>query len=382
MEDIMSKGSKAAGISAADASLANALQQVHTDIAIEGKRQESFKLEQQQNLATLFKTDEAIRMRAGGNSPEGANRVFAQAKSALTSAFMETVKNNQSVISDYTINELMRLSEGGQKRIKDASGNIQWVEATEAERLAAYREVLLTKGSNWAVQKLKDSVAQDGMLYDEDTGSYYASEAAQQRGEQLSDDEVETRRDRQQIFIDAYKQSKHNVASLSGADMSDLETGKFRFSTRDAILRDIKGKKVKADRWVSSDLDELQRMIQVLRREDSHAVLAGDDESRGALKAMIDTITHSLSTPRVSERIDTRNQELMAVIKRYAQNMLSSDAPLSYAEKNALESDPVWDDEPGSTPKIKAPTKYIYDAPPDINVGPDPTGDNNNETPY
>lgn len=266
---------------------------------------------------------------------------------------MSTVDDLRSVISDYSLPELMRLAQEGKKRIIKPDGTIALEDATEAERMAAYQEVLLTKGNNWSAQKLKDTVASEGMYYDDTTGKYYNTrDDMRNRVNEITDqDEIEQRRDRQQIFVDALKKSKLSIASVSGTDYGDMESGLFTNTTEQAIKRDIKTKKMKTQRWVSSDLDELQRMIQVLRDDDNRAEL-GNDDNRDSLKSMLDTLENAFSNPDIYTQIDGRNLELMKVVQKYAENAYrSGGAPMTIDEKKNAEQ--------GTATKV--PTEYDPD---------------------
>jgi hypothetical protein len=247
----------------------------------------------------------------------------------------------------------MRLAQEGKKRIIKPDGTIALEDATEAERMAAYQEVLLTKGNNWSAQKLKDTVASEGMYYDDTTGKYYNTrDDMRNRVNEITDqDEIEQRRDRQQIFVDALKKSKLSIASVSGTDYGDMESGLFTNTTEQAIKRDIKTKKMKTQRWVSSDLDELQRMIQVLRDDDNRAEL-GNDDNRDSLKSMLDTLENAFSNPDIYTQIDGRNLELMKVVQKYAENAYrSGGAPMTIDEKKNAEQ--------GTATKV--PTEYDPD---------------------
>jgi hypothetical protein len=348
IENVRAKGAASTEVFTANTSLAGAIKQLQADVEVETKRQESFQIEQRGNLAEMFDQDATIRLRAGGDTDQGAARVYAKAKSEINSGYMENVKNNRSVISDYSLNELMRLSIDGEKRIRDASGNITWVTATEEEKMAAYQEVLLTKGNNWAAQKLKDKIAEKGMVYDEDTGNFYDNEADRDAGTNvLSETEVGSRRTEQQIFIDAFKQSKLDIASTSGSDKSDMESGLFRTNSKDAIVRDLKQKKIKSDRWVKTDMDELQRMVQILRDDSVREDLANNNPE--TLTAMIETIQTSLTDRRISEHIDGRNQDLMRVIQGYAENARdTAGGTMSVGDKQVIED----------RAETKVPTEY------------------------
>lgn len=265
---------------------------------------------------------------------------------------MEEVKNSRSILSDHSIIEVLDIAMKGKRR--------DGTKATEAEIDAAIQETLLAKGNNWSVQKLKDHVASQGMHYDEATNKYYEDKA---KTIEVTDPEIiEARRTRQQIFVDAYNQSKHKVQNLSGTDRGMLENGTFTLSSADTILRDIRDQKINASRIASTDIDELMRMVQVLRDDKARDNLRRT--SPEAYKTLTETIDFALKDPQVRASIAPREQKMIGVIQKY----INDPRPvIPTADKKAYEA----------STETPIPTHYdvdrFYDVP-DKFGGSEPTG--------
>ncbi len=279
IEELHAKGAQTPTIStAAEMSVAGNLKQLARDIKVEEDRATEFKLQQQQNIAEALKTDETLRKHAGGNTPQGAARVYARAKKEGVKAWLENVDNQRSVINDYSLQELLDLYFQSQRR--------DGTKATEEERIAAQQEIMLVKGNNWAVQQVEDFVTnQKGMFYNEDTNKYYYD--ALKTREITDQDEIETRRTEQQMFIDAYKKGKNKLAHVSGTDMGHAEAGLLTRSSYSAILRDVTDQKYSPRTFLDMDPDELSRMIEMFRHEDVRDAVP-DNVKANILKAITD----------------------------------------------------------------------------------------------
>ncbi len=309
-------------------------------LAIEGLKKTNAEVVIKGQMAGQLKNNEALRMEAGYISEEaGANRVYARAKSEVVQAYLEDVKNSRSVLSEYSLKELMSIQQDGYDlRLK------RDVKENDALRDAAMQEIMLSKGNNWAFQKIKDSIAvQHGMIYDDAVNKYYQVQRDGEgnvkvdannqplKGAEITDQAVIDRnRDVQQMLGDAIKNSGLTIKSISGTDRGNMEVGTFFLSGKDAILRDIRDKKIKATRLAGTDVDELQRMVQVLRDDDKRRELKPD-----ARKALADTIEFALTDPQVSAELGTREQELLGVISDYVKDGRDT-IPLS--DKKAYES--------------------------------------------
>lgn len=367
VENIVAKGAAAPGVAASSASIANSIKGLRQDIQLEAYVQDSAKREAQAEMSGLLKSDAQLRKYAGGVAGEaGANRIYAKAKSEVVSAYLDDVKNSRSLLSEYSAKELIRLSQQG----IDRSGKN--VAKNDALRDAAQQEILLTKGNNWAFQKEKDYVAAKyGMLYDEESAvtdasgnqvryfkvkhdaagnalknadGSYQREAILDSSGNIDQDRIDRNRDVQQMFVDGVKNSKLKIASISGTDRSDMETGLFVQSGKQAIIRDTKDGKVKADRWASMDYDEMMRTAQLLRENGPDGMRQQIGEER--LQAMKANIETALTDPRLNVHIEDRQKVVLEAIQRYA-DLGTRD--LTDADRLAAE---------GTNSKI--PTEYDY----------------------
>lgn len=344
------KGTK--GTTASKEELARALSSIATEthdydqrIVFEGERQKSAEIEIQGQIASAFKENELtingvnIREYVGGIQGEaGATRVYAKARSEIVGAYVETVKNARSLLSEYSAKELIRLSQDGVAR--DGS---TYADQSDAMRIAAQQEILLTKGNNWAFQKEKDYVAQMGMVYDEDSTVYdtngeqvryfnvrrdsegnalrnadgsYQTEAILDASGAIDQSQIDNRRDTQQMFVDAVKNSKLKIASISGTDRSDMETGTFVQSGKQAIIRDALDGKTKPDRWAGMDYDEMMRTAQLMRENGPESIRSRlGPEKLQSLKANINT---ALTDPRLNVHLEDRQIAVLKAIQNYA----------------------------------------------------------------
>jgi len=348
----------------ADKMAAGRIKQLSQDIEVEKWGQEAAKRVQQANMSNELKTNEALRTYAGGIGGESAsNRIYAKAKRDIVSAYLEDVENSRSVLSEYSLAELIQLHQRGRDRDdNDVSTN-------EALRDAAMREILLTKGNNWAYQRTKDYVSTLGMNYDEDDNAYYElvrdaqgfvqkdAEGNLLRGARITNQaEIDRRRDIQQLFVDSAKNSKLAIKSFSGTDRGNAEVGTFFLESQEAIVRDINDKKINASRLAQTDVDELQRTIQILRDDNMRGRI---DES--ARVSLVKTIEFALTDPQVRASIGDREAELMQVIGNYVSDRRSV---IPMETKVAYET----------YAKTKAPTVFRTDRVHDFDNGRGPNG--------
>jgi hypothetical protein len=327
VENIAAKGGAAPTItSAADKAIADNMMKISQDSSIVDRAIESAKVEQSKNMSALYKAsqegtgDPTILQRAGGIGGEAAaTRIYAKAKKEVVAGYMEAIDNSRSIISDYTPKQLYKLHhEGIDKNGRDVSGN-------DALVFAAMQELLLNKGNNWAMQKLRDDTAtRYGMLFDEDTGIYYDTvkdasgeimyddNGRAQRGTQLNAAEVETRRDAQQLFADAAKKSPLKVANLSQTDLSDFESGTSVTNGEQAIIRDIVAGKFDRQKIAGLDVDELQRMVMVVRNQSVR-----DKIGPAALEKLREVIDSTQEDPMLSGSIKDRERGVMFALASY-----------------------------------------------------------------
>ncbi len=346
VENIAAKGATAPGVAAQNASVANSIMGTRQDVQIEAYVQDSAKRSAQETMSGMLKSDATLRVRAGGvGGQSAANRIYAKAKSDVVSAYLEDVKASRSVLSEHSIEELIAIHQSH----VDPRTNAK---APDAMVDAAMQEIVLSKGNNWSFQKTKDYIASRGMYYNEDDRKYYNDydfDTGVYSNEITDQEEIGRRRDEQQMFVDAVKNSKLKIKSLSGTDRGNLETGTFTLPSEVAIIRDIRDKKITANRLAETDIDELMRTVQVLR-DDAMRKRLNTDQRR----AMIETIEYATSpdNPEISGNIGTREKEMMQVIAQYLQHDDSPSAPpMTDDEKWAIE-------EQTQTP---IPTHYTVD---------------------
>lgn len=350
--NIRAEGASAPNITLnADKSIAGNIKRLGMDVQYEKFGQEAAQRVAQANMSATLKANDAIRAYAGGIGGESAaNRIYAKARKDIVGAYIEDVENSRSVLSEYSLVELMRLHQEGIDRDNNS------VVDNDAMRDAAMREIVLSKGNNWSYQKTKDFVSGLGMNYDESTNEYYEvvrdadgyiqkdAKGQPVKGAVIrNQDEIDRRRDIQQLFVDSAKNSKLKIASFSGTDRGNAEAGTFFIDGKEAIIRDINDKKINATRLAGTDVDELQRMIQLLRE--------GGNRNRldaGARNSLINTIEYALTDPQTRANIGDREAELMQVISYYVGDN-RSDIPMD--DRVAYET----------YAKTKAPTKYKSD---------------------
>lgn len=104
VEGIRAVGDAAPNLSgAASQSLANSIRRIHEDTQVQSVAQESAKTVQQQEFAELLKADDAVVLQAAGvGGRKARSRVLAKAKSSVSSALIEDIKNIQNTM-DYKL---------------------------------------------------------------------------------------------------------------------------------------------------------------------------------------------------------------------------------------------------------------------------------------
>ncbi len=337
LENITAVGAAAPGLATGSARVADSIKGLRQDIQMETFVQESAKREAQANMSGRLKNEKALRDYGGGvGGEEAANRIYAKARDDIVKAAMADITASRSVLSEYSLNELINLHQNHTTRDGQAAPN-SMVDA-------AMQEILLSKGNNWAFQKTKDYIAGRGMHYDEVSNKYYNDAAKTQ--EITDQDEIDRRRDEQQLFVDSAKNSKLSIKSLSGTDRGDLETGTFTLNSTTAITRDIRDQKINAERLAGTDIDELMRMVQVLRDDSVRGKLT--EEQRTSMVSQIAFATDP-ANPQISGRIAQREKEMLGVISNY----LSNGDPMTNDEKWAIE---------GAT-QTPIPTRFDSDKP-------------------
>jgi hypothetical protein len=381
MENIIAKGSERdrsgnliPDLAVANAGLAASIKGLRQDIQVEGEVQESAKMLQQENMVSRFKTEEALRTYAGGVAGQkGINKIYAKARSSYLKAMMERITESRDVIDEYTNDDLHKLYTTGVDRYG--------VEQDWEMRQAAMYEILLKKGNHWQVQKTRDWVSEtQGYIYDDkdEDGNemvdadgkpayvYFEPErdptdgtivrdakGRPKKARRLTAKEAEDRRDTQQVFMNAYGQTDHYLASMSGTDRGEYQQGQGILNMKDAIIRDIRDDKFNGERVVKTDNDEWQRLIQILRDVSKDPEKFNKKMPPEARQKLIKHINETQRNPTLNGRIKGRERGLM-------------NAALAYLDDN----DP-------RPPKVKETEYYtIYDdeLKIDVRVPPNPDG--------
>lgn len=308
------------------AQVSDSIQKIQTaneTITVEAKRKANAEFVFQTELNTKLKQDDVLLNHAAGIDPNGRTKVIAQLYKEGTNLYMQNVEAVESTFSNegYAPEELIKVYQKGE--LRDGQ------EASEMHIHAAMRQMLSEKGNNTSVQKMSEFVGSQGMKYDAATESYTDADT----GAALDADEVERRRNLQQIFVDALNKSPHAVTHVSGTDRAAMQTGTYRQSTRSAIIRDIRDGKIKTDRIGKMDIDEMLRSVQVFR--DYPADLAAlPDENR---LNYIETINTAMDDPIIGAKLEPRHRKMLAAMKAY----LDPADHRSNADKNALAGRPI-----------------------------------------
>lgn len=328
------------------------------NLSHEGSRKGRAEKQLLSNIATELKTDLTKRELAGGIDPHGATKVYAQAIKAASTEHMENVNAQESVFSNdgYTVQELMNVIESRKMRGGQAG------EANDYHVHAAVNQVLLSKGNNWSAQKVADFIATQGVNYNEKTGVY-----TDNKGITLTDSEVSDRRDLQQIFKEAYAKSPLKVSTISGTDLGNMEVGQYIAKpdgtpkSYDATIRDMKTDKFKEDRWITEDVDVLQRYVQILRDNKARTDIGKDQ--RGKLATQIRA---ALDNPLNKSKVNGREGQLLQVIEKYLDDSVSKASPSDrntiegrYEFREHLPDGTVRKEERKTT--LKAPKTYTID---------------------
>ncbi len=382
VENIRAKGADAPSISTnLEKSIAGNVQQLGQDIEVEQWATEAAKRETQANMSTRLKNDEALRTYAGGvGGVSAANRIYAKAKKDIVGGYMEEVDNSRSVLSEYTARELVRLHTEGIDRDNNQVYDPTTGEGNTALVDAALQEIALNKGNNWAFQKMRDRVADMSLIYDEDSGEYFDLERDASgnvvrdpvtdeagRGRRLTNqDEIDRRRDVQQLFADAAKKSKLRVANLSQTELSAFESGVSSSTGQQAIIRDVLAGKFDQEKIVSMDVDELQRMVQVLRRDDVRDYIDGQDPE--ALERLMTVIDKAQANSNINGAIKDRERGVMNAIAAYVD---PRDTRPSSEKESEHWIDPANDNvrtTPGAPGAVKRASKTVAPSKYDINT--------------
>ena len=289
------------------------LQDLNREISVEGDRKGLAEKQIQGQIAGALKANKIkingqnIREYAAGIDENGATKVYARATAEMTKLHMENVDAVSSIYSNegYELPELFTVIEGG--KMRDGS------KASDIQVHSAIKELFTKKGNNWAAQKMLDYTATLGMKYDSKKNGFVDI-----NGELLKEEEVNNRRDFQQIVKEYASQSPLKVDYLSATERTRLETGTYmapapgKMKSETMILADAAVGKFDQQRILNADVDVLQRMVQVFR--DPQNVDAIGETGR---KNLLDQIIKVQSNPQINASIKDRERGVMNALASY-----------------------------------------------------------------
>lgn len=318
VEEVSAKGYTTPSIDGANAVVADNISYTRRQIAAEGKRIESAKVVQSENLAMAFKEDEALRTYVGGvDGQRGATRVFAQATDEVVAAAVKEVKTNRVLTSQMSRSQLHKLMQDAE--MPDGS------HATVEMQQAAMYALLQEKGNNQDANEIRDAVAKMGMMMDDD-GNYYEAlrdddgrlilneNGWPQRDEsrQITDQkEISRRRDWQQFFDDAAKDSPHSMVTYSGTNKSDARAGLMVEGMHEGFLRDATSGKFSPDKMLKADIDELKTLLEDRNSPTGYYAHLDPDKKRQVDATLESAILRLQSNENINSSIDDRNRGAM-----------------------------------------------------------------------
>lgn len=319
-ENVRALGAEAPGLlgDAAKRS-ANSIKSLDESIRATNDAVANAKLEQDTNYLKSLKTDEQLRERAGGIGGKRAQtRIYAKAKDQVVKAALEEIKTNRSLTSELTRKQLHKLMQ--EAEMPDGT------KATVEMQQAAMYTLLQDKGNNEDAQEIRDVIASMGMLVDEDTGQYFEPQRDADgnlirnedgfpqidRSKQITNpDEIERRRDWQQLFLDAKSGSQHSMVTFSGTNQSEAGAGTMVDGTRDGFMRDATGGKWSPKKMLGADLDELKFLLEDLHSPDGQFAKLSDKKKAKARDSIKRSILSLQENENINSNIDDRNRGVM-----------------------------------------------------------------------
>lgn len=393
VENIAAQGANAPTIvTNADKTLAGNMQQVSKDISYVDRAIQEAKLKQNENLMSDFKASqeaildptkfgdpEILRRAAGIGGTQGQTRIYAQATKAVVDAAVQEVKDDRYLLSQYTRSQLHSV-------LFNAKGINGETVSTEMQQAAMY-ELLQKKGNNDDAQIIRNAVRDMGMVVDEDSGEFYEPQRdgngrvmlgadnrpLADKSKRISDAvEVGKRRDWQQFFTDAAKDSPHSMVTLSGTDRSDAEAGTLLSGVQDGFMRDALGGKFGPDKMLKADIDELKFLYTDMTSPDGEYAQLSDPQKTQVNKTITDAIVALQKHPTYKGQIDDRNRGVMNQIVAFADPSYSGgvDAdgkPMFFVDKRdrfiiPAPSSPTGDESTFSAPvRGKVPIRHGND---------------------
>lgn len=356
VENIVAKGADAPQVAASNKSTANSIMGLRQDIQIEGKAQEAAKVQQGINLMTALKQsqeamidptkpgDPTLLKRAAGIGGQQAEaRIFAQATKSVVDAAVTEVKDNRYLLSQYTRGQLHKVLFQGRGLHNEP--------VTTEMRQAAMYELLTKKGNNDDAHVIRDAISDMGMVVDETSGEFYEpmrdsdGRVVISNGKPVADttrkitdtDDISRRRDWQQFFADASRESSHSQITLSGTDKSDAEAGTLLSTIKGGFMRDALGGKFGPEKMLKADIDELKYLYtDITDTQGEYSRLDPGQQAR-VKKTVIESVLALQKHPTYKGQIDDRNRGVMNQIvaeldPSYSAGVDSDGKPLFYVD--------------------------------------------------
>ncbi len=328
------------------------IQTADEGIASEGYRKANAEHEFKSSLGKRLKADPSLLKRAAGIDEEGEAKVLASIQEQASKLHMENVSAAKSVLSNdsrYTNDALHKLVAEG----ITADGK----PATSTQRHAAAQRLLLETGNNYAVQDLMDFSESIGVHFDKNDGN-----TKDAYGNVLSQDEIDARRDMQQIINDAYNKTANKVTWVSGTDRGLAENGHYSVDLKDAagksidtkvevrqpngtvrtewlagseksIVREINAGKLDRDKALGADIDVIDKQINSLLKNEVGKLVTPE----GA-KQYIDNLEAFLKDPLTGMKLSPRNRGEYHVLLSQLHALLGQDTrPFSEREKSYVD---------------------------------------------
>lgn len=291
-------------------------------------------------LNKTLKADPTLLERAAGIDSEGSAKVLASLQKEASALHMENVEAAKSVFTNdkrYKNNVLVDVYRNGV--LADGS------KATMVQRHAALQRLLLETGNNYAVQDILDFSHEIGAQEMKDANGNTIVDASGDPvlfdiyGNQLSDEEIDSRRDTQQIINDAYAKNKVKVDWYSGTDRGLSESGRYiardkNFNVRTdfagselSIAMEINKGKVDRIRAQGADIDLIDKQARALARRDVREELL----EKEAAKQYADNLEAFLKDEHTGMRLEPRNRGSYHILLKELRAYVA-DQPINLAQ--------------------------------------------------
>ncbi len=283
------------------------IQSADEAIAVEAFRKARAEYVDKVNLNQALKQNPELLRRAAGIDEEGNTKVLAELQKEASGLYMQNVEAAKSVFTNdkaYTNARLKQVYRDGV--LADGST------ATLTQRHAALQRLLMETGNNYAVQDIIDFSNELGVVEDREQAGVFRD----MYGNVLTDEEVDSRRDTQQIINDAYAKSKNKVDWHSGTDRGNAESGRHVVRDRNGRIRtdfagsevsitsEINKGKVDRDRALNADIDVIDKQAMVL----ADARVRNELIEPEAAKQYADTLEEFLKDPLTGMRLEKRKR--------------------------------------------------------------------------